>query len=219
MFSQNRHSHWWSILILALIAGAYFLTRAPADQAVFSGPVYQGTEGVMLECAVRWNAQSLPALLELAQSENTPVAFFVSARMARADPDLLSNILRHGCEAGLLLEKREKQGILEELKEGTAVFSACGAALRFVMPGEPADAALVESLAAKEGLSTVLSSFDLLNRSCDSAEIAARVEKECFEGAIIRFEPTKTMTGCFSEILETLRSGGYVPQPLSALLR
>lgn len=219
MFSNNRHSHLWSVLIVALIAFVYLVTLAPpAVSALSAGPVYRLSEGVALECAVRWNAQSVPQLVELAEREKVPVTFFVTQEYADENPDLLEKMRGAGCDAGLLVLSKTRADILSELQEGARVFSSLGMPLRFVMADRDKNADLLDAVAAKEGLCTVLSSFDLLNRSTSGETLIRRVEKECFDGAIIRFEPTKTIAECFGGILEALREQGCVPQTLDSLL-
>ena len=131
---------------------------------------------------------------------------------------MLKEMSQKGCETGLLVCSQDRKGILSELEAGAAAFSACGIPLRFVMAEKDENAALVESAASKEELCTVISSFDLLNRSSDGGRLVQRIEKETFDGAIIRFEPTKTIAESFLQILDALRAGGFVPQTLSALL-
>ena len=41
MFSKNHHSHWWSLLILALVAFAYLIALARPAALSSSGPVYR----------------------------------------------------------------------------------------------------------------------------------------------------------------------------------
>ena len=218
MFSKNHHSHWWSLLILALVAFAYLIALARPAALSSSGPVYRAGEGVGLECVVRWEAQSLPRLLEMAEEEKVPVNFFVPLQYASEHPQMLKEMSQKGCETGLLVCSQDRKGILSELEAGAAAFSACGIPLRFVMAEKDENAALVESAASKEELCTVISSFDLLNRSSDGGRLVQRIEKETFDGAIIRFEPTKTIAESFLQILDALRAGGFVPQTLSALL-
>ena len=68
-------SHFWSILVAAVVAALYLVSVSQPAQTAFSPRLtYRTKAGVTLECAVRYGASRLPELLELSAALQAPVA-------------------------------------------------------------------------------------------------------------------------------------------------
>jgi hypothetical protein len=215
---KNMRIHFFSLLIIALIAAVYLLSMAATAEASLismgSGPVYRGTaEGVALACVVRYEAD-LTSILEAAEEAEIPMTFFVTASWAREQAELLQKIKQQGHQCALLGQSGSPADLEEELRQAQLL----GLDSRLYMPREDAIADKFAKKGRKIGCRVVLSSIDVLQSSTHSEKLVQRIAENWFPGAIIRFEPVKTMREAFAAAVEELQSQGAAFYTVSGLI-
>ncbi len=216
---RKAHGHFWSIAVLGIVAGLYFLSGASSAQAVIqsSGPVYRMDEGVFLQCVVRWNSSVLPDLLDEAEELGAPVNFFVSPRWAEEQPELLGRMHREGHSVGILLAMGSERSVISQLNRGRSALEKAGfdGGLS-VLPERDGDAFDLQGMLRGQNVQVLLCSFDVQGKTSRAEDLVQRIQKDSFAGAIIRFEPTKTMLEALKGAVEALRAQKLEPRAIRA---
>lgn len=211
---HSGHYYTWAIALL-LVAVFVISQTAPKPMAVFSsgsGVLYKGKQGVSLVCALRYDS-NLSALLDQAEQLGVPVAYFVPTIWAgdQRNADQLLRLQSYPNECYLLGDATDPAQLKKELQLAQKI----GIDTSFYMPSRDGDAQKLASESRKLGTKIVLCSFDIKQLTTDQADLISAVKQKQFDGSIIRFQPTKTITGAFGDIINTLRLDGAVFTALS----
>lgn len=210
--------HGFSLLIIAIVVCVYFISMAAvARTAMFksqNGVIYRGSkDGVALICKVPWNAASVGDIMSVADDAGVSITFFITADWARQNEGLMQSMsLRHGF-AMLGSAQNER-----ELKSEIEGFKNAGVDSYLYMPMDDAHADKLLPFAQKENVNIVLSSLDVLGRTTDISDAVDRVNDDWFDGAIIRFEPTKLMAQALPDVISELQEKGIALRLLTELL-
>ena len=205
MEKEKGQSHLWSVVVVAIIMGAYVLS------GLFDGPVaanagvtYRYDKGVVLQCVLDWEPSGLEELSATAKNMQAPVSFFVSIDLLLKDPQFPQRASEYGWETGLLLTgaPQEFEG---EIRAGKALLKD----LKYVTAADVTQSDALGQAAKAQGVQAVLCTFSLKNNTSDVSALVSRIEKESFDGAIIRINPAKTTVDAFSQIVDVIRSKGY----------
>ena len=208
-------SHFWSILVAAVVAALYLVSVSQPAQTAFSPRLtYRTKAGVTLECAVRYGASRLPELLELSAALQAPVAYFVTLEFAERCPELFGQLCESGAQVGLLAAG--EPDFAQEIARAQEVFLARGLTLTHVMPADDKKAGPLSAAAHEAGLATMVCTFELRARSTDPAGLVAKVKSSLFDGAVVRFEPTLLTVEAFPQIVEAIRERGLVFNTLTS---
>lgn len=206
MEQEKNQSHLWSIIIVAIVMGAYVLSGLFSGPAVMNaGMIYRANSGVVLECVLDWNASGLETLLNTAKNKGVSISFFASCAWMEENPEMLSRISRENNSVNLLLTGAPA-AFETQIQKGKALL---GETLRFVTVDDMDERDELNALAEQYDLEAVFCTFALKNSTIDPTMLVKRVEEEAFDGAIIRFDPAKTTVEAFSQIVDTLKGKGY----------
>lgn len=212
--------HLLSLAVIAIIAAVYISTTQPVRDAImdFTGAaIYKGPpKGVAMACAVRWDSKLVTKYVDALESSGMKVTFFVSLDWIKSNPELPALMARGGNEIALLGGERTAAGVRDEIKQAKELLSSCGE-LKLYMAKNDKDADRLSRVVLSEGLKTVVSSIDILQKTTDPKALSQRAE-DLFAGAIVRFEPTKIMLEALPMFNIAIKSKSYDLLTVSELI-
>ena len=198
--------HFASIIIVAMLLGIYSYSNSVEVQSAYapvrSGAIYRlKSKGVAFECVVNWNSKYVDDIIDIADKNNIGVAFFVSSQWAEQNSKTIDKILKNDKNTIGMLGKAKDN---EEFKQELNSFTLQRIDSKIYMPLDKDNADNISYVAKQYDVATFLSSIDVQNRTSKKEDIINRIAKDSFEGAIIRFEPTKVVAMSFQEAIEAL---------------
>lgn len=214
MHAKGKSGLTLTAIIILLIAFVYVISSEGVVQSALrnlqGGPVYRGNpSGVALECVVRWDATTIDELLTQCEEAEVRITFFVTNEWAKENPLLISKIKSGKHEIGILGLAPNADALKKELAANAAVFKTMSISAQLFMPFDDKNAEKLRKQAIEMGYCTVLSSIDIQSKTTQISDLVERVDKNSFSGAIIRFEPTKTMLEAFPSIVAKLKEKEY----------
>lgn len=217
-----------NVFILLMIVLLYVVTGTGlGDDAVAAlsfGTIYRGGgEGlVALECAVSWDAQALPDMLELLRERGVRITFFVSGEWASRNEALLLRMAADGHEIGTMgympMLDGDETLIRSDLEASAAVISATTGVRPAYYYSGLRDRAVSLRAADALDMTHVLCSCDLLSARGSAAQIAARASERLFDGSIVLFQPTAAAAQALPAILDAIEEQGYAAATVGEIL-
>lgn len=194
------------------------ITTPQAKSAIselYNNPVYRGhKKGVVaLECAVSWNAEALPAMLDTLKAQEVAITFHVSGEWAQENQELLRRMVREGHEIGTMGASPQQDGgadaVTEDVERSIAyIHQLCGVKPVLYYSGAR-DVAASSRAAARLGLTHVLCTVDLLSGRGSAENILLRALDKPFDGSIILIQPTAEAAKALPACINGLRQQGY----------
>lgn len=208
-----------NVFIILIIVLLYVVTGTglgdDAIAALSSDTVYRGSgQGlVALECAVSWNAEALPDMLDLLSERDVQMTFFVSGEWARVNGSMLRRMVEDGHEIGTMgylpMLDGDESLIRSDLQASTAVIaSATGVEPTYYYSGLR-DRSVSLRAADALGMTHIMCSSDLLSARGDAVDVATRASEHVFDGSIVLFQPTGAALEALPTILDAITEQGY----------
>lgn len=218
-----------NVLIILVIVLLYVVTGTGvgdnAIAALSSGTVYHGSgEGlVALECAVSWDADVLPDMLDLLEQRNVKITFFVSGAWAKANAATLRRMTEAGHEIGAMGYMPMLDGDEALIRSDVAASAAVIASASGIEPdyyySGLRDRAVSLQAANALGMTHVMCSSDLLSARGEPADIASRASEHVFDGSIILFQPTAAAFEALPTILDFIEEQGFAATTVGNVLK
>lgn len=166
---------------------------------------------------VAWGDEAIPGLLDLLQQEGIAATWFLTGRWADLSPGLARRIAEQGHELGNhgysdphMLQISDEEIVEEIQRTQTAIYEATGVEPRLFSPPYLELDQRILSIAAAQGLHTVMYQVDTADWLLPGPElIAERVLDGLCPGAIILCHPTEQTAEGLKRIIDAARRDGY----------
>lgn len=202
-----------------MIVALYVLTTTPAAHSVmgeiYDAPVYRGhAEGVVaLSCAVSWNAQALPGMLQTLREKGVRITFMVSGDWAKENKDTLQSMVLDGHEIGTMGMTPLFDGSVSALTQDISdalecIHAACGVKPTLYYSGSR-DTKKSTKAAMRLGLTHVIGTVDILSGRGRAQDMLLRALDNPFDGSIVLLQPTGEAAKAFAACLEGLAQQGF----------
>ena len=218
-----------NVLIILVIVLLYVVTGTgigdDAIAALSSGTIYHGSgEGlVALECAVSWDADALPDMLDLLEQRNVKMTFFVSGAWAKANAAMLLRMKEAGHEIGTMgylpMVDGDEALVRSDIAASTAVIASASGVEPVYYYSGLRDRTISLQAANALGLTHVMCSSDLLSARGEPVDIASRASEHVFDGSIILFQPTAAALEALPTILDIIEERGYTATTVGNVLK
>ena len=214
------------LFVMTITLGIFVL--APSDDGAIesSSPYYAGNKGggkVALMINVYWGTEYVLPMLDVLDNSGAKCTFFVGGSWAKANPEVLREIVKRGHEVGnhgyshldhtkLSLEKSVK----EIQKSENAIFEVCGIKTNLFAPPSGAVNKVVTESATMQGYITIMWTRDTIDwRDKDSETVYVRATKNLAAGDLILMHPTAHTLTALPKILEEIKNRGLISATVS----
>lgn len=203
------------LLVMTVSLGVFTLWPDNTAEAT-SAPYYNGSEkvnGVALMINVYWGTEYVEPMLDVLDEAGARCTFFVGGSWARANPDLLKEIVARGHEIGnhgyshldhskLSAEKNVK----EIQKSENIIFEITGVKTTLFAPPSGAFNASTVKSATSQGYRTIMWTKDTIDwRDKDPELTYRRATSGVKAGDFVLMHPTKHTLEALPKILEELK--------------
>ncbi len=206
-------------LLIALMVALYVTTATPVAQSamaeLYQSPVYRGHKKGMvgLACAVSWDAEALPDMLDALSKRDTQITIFVSGDWANENQPLLQRMVADGHEIGTLGQTPGEDGDVNAVvRDVTAsiesINAACGVRPVYYNCGMREQRVSTRA-AQKIGLTHVVCTVDVLSARGEAADILSRALDQPFDGSILLMQPTREAVKALPACIDGLENMGY----------
>ncbi|MDL2258296.1 polysaccharide deacetylase family protein [Eubacteriales bacterium OttesenSCG-928-K08] len=206
-------------LLATLIVVLYIAISTPTAQSamseLYNSPVYRGhaEDTLALECAVSWNADALPDMLDLLKDQNVKITFMVSGDWAKENSGLLNKMVQNGHEIGTMgmtpFFDGDRDALVKDIEKSIEVIhAACGVRPELYYSGTRKVSSSTKA-AGRVGLVHVMCTVDLLSGRGDAQDILSRALDRPFDGSILLIQPTMEAFKALPACLDGLRQQGY----------
>ena len=217
-----------NILLAVIIAGLYLALILPysgsSTVATAGYPIYKGSnrEAVAIECAVCWDAQAIPEILDVLREHNVRITFAVSGEWAKQNGGLLRRMADEGHEIVTMGYAPSEDGrgafIRNDIEKALdAIRSETGLTPEIYYCGSR-NASVSASCARKLGLTMVKCTIDLACTIGTADDIIQRVNGHANGGDILLVEPTAAFLQALPDILALLTDRGLTPGTISSTI-
>lgn len=194
-------------------------------------PVYKGHPDkpmVSFIINVAWGNEYLPDMLATLKKHHVSASFFLEGRWAQNNPDLAKMIAAAGHEIGNHsythpdMKNVSAAKAREEIKKTNEVIEAISeknTKVRWFAPPSGSYRGEIVSIAAKEGLGTVMWTVDTIDWQKPAPEVLIkRVMDKVHNGAMILMHPTKSTADSLDRLIKGLNSKNLEIGTVSQLL-
>lgn len=224
-------------LVMLVLLGAGLITgeRSFQDLGVAVNlkapqPIYQGnkdTDKMALTFNVDWGEEYIPAILNVLETHQVKVTFFITGRWAKKFPELTQKIAEMGHEIGnhgyshphpdQISKEKNQQEILETEKE---IEKSTKMKTTLFAPPYGEHSGRVLQAADELGYKTILWTIDTIDwdKSRTAEIIRAKVADKAEKGAIVLMHPTDRTLKALPNILQDLKNKKFQLVTISEVL-